>query len=347
LWYRKGPTDAALFHARLGGLVTFENKTDSAMSLLHPSTRKSKVKRREPAPETALIQSALGPKPHAPFAVRSYGLSDCGQVRRANEDRFLIVELARAMQVHQTNVSQSRAKYSSHRGHVFLVADGVGGNNAGEVASVLTVETIEEFLLNTLRRFSNLQISEEQSALTELQNALLQADCRIFAETKNRPEWHGMGTTLTLAFAVNWTLFIAHAGDSRCYLFSKGELNQLTHDHTFTGELIRQGILSQEKAAQHPYRHVVTNILGGTERGVKVELHRLDLHPEDVILLCSDGLTEMIPADRIVNVLREERNPQRACERLVAEANQRGGKDNITVIVARIEQSDNRTRATG
>jgi protein phosphatase len=145
-----------------------------------------------------------------------------------------------------------------------------------------------------------------------------------------------MGTTLTLAFAVNWMLLTAHAGDSRCYVLSGGELRQVTRDHTLTAELVSQGILSSAGAARHPFRHVVTNVLGGDEPGVRVELHRLDLHPDDVVLLCSDGLTEMIPDDRIASILRDEPDPRRACERLVADANLHGGKDNITVIVAHV-----------
>jgi protein phosphatase len=249
------------------------------------------------------------------------------------------------MYVHRTNLPQSTAKYSSHRGLGFLGADGVGGHEGGEVASALTVETIEEFLLNNLKRSSNLQATEAQNALKELESALLHAEARIFGETAKHPEWRGMGTTLTLAFAVNWMLFIAHAGDSRCYLFSKGELHQLTLDHTLTAELIRQGVMSPNGAARHPYRHVVTNILGGREPGVQVELHRLDLHPDDVLLLCSDGLNEMVPDDRITVILREEHGPQRACERLVAEANMHGGKDNITVIVAHVEEAASQTQA--
>jgi protein phosphatase len=279
--------------------------------------------------------------------VRSFGLSDRGQVRPSNEDRFVIVELARTMYVHQTNLPQSAAKFSSHRGHGFLVADGVGGHKGGEVASALTVESIEEFLLNTLKRFSNLQVTEAQNALKELESALLHAEARIFCETAKHPEWRGMATTLTLAFAVNWMLFIAHAGDSRCYLLSKGELHQLTLDHTMTAELIRQGVLSPNGGARAPFRHVVTNILGGSEPGVQVELHRLDLHPGDVLLLCSDGLTEMVAEDRITLILREENDPQRACERLVAEANMHGGKDNITVIVAHFEEAAGQTQAAG
>jgi protein phosphatase len=112
----------------------------------------------------------------------------------------------------------------------------------------------------------------------------------------------------------------------------------LTEDHTFTAELIREGVIPEQARARHPYRHVVTNILGGKDKGVKVELHRLDLHPDDVLLLCTDGLTEMVPDERIAAVLREEHDPQGACERLVAEANAAGGKDNVTVIVAHFEE---------
>jgi protein phosphatase len=276
-------------------------------------------------------------RPRPPFNVQSYGLSDRGHIRRSNEDCFLVAELARTLCVNHTNlVPQSRATFSCHRGHVFLVADGVGGSHAGEVASDLCVRTIEDFLLNTLKRFSNLQASEEQAALRELQSALHQADARIFEETAKHPEWRGMGTTLTLAFAANWRLFVAHAGDSRCYLHSAGRLQQLTQDHTMTAELVRQGVISPQGGANHPWRHVVTNILGGTERGVRAELHSLDLRVADVVLLCSDGLTEMVSEKQIAAILREENSPQCACEHLVNAANENGGKDNITAIVARI-----------
>jgi protein phosphatase len=97
--------------------------------------------------------------------------------------------------------------------------------------------------------------------------------------------------------------------------------------------MVRRGALSQEEASRHPSRHVITNVLGGNEPGVRVELHKLDLEPDDVVLLCSDGLTEMVCDDRILGILQDEQEPQRICERLVAEANEKGGKDNITVIV--------------
>jgi len=299
------------------------------MNLAHPFTQKPK------APST---DSASASRPIV--SVESFGLSDRGQERSSNEDCFVIAELSRTLHVHHSNPPQIKATFSCHRGHVFLVADGVGGSKAGEVASGLSVKSIEEFLLNTLKRFANLQASEEQGVLRELQNALLHADARIFEATTAHPEWRGMGTTVTMAFAVDWRLFVAHAGDSRCYLYSGKKLQRLTQDHTITAELVRRGIVAPENQEHHPWRHVVTNILGGLEQGVRAELHSLDLHAGDVLLLCSDGLTEMVPEDHIAAILREEQLPQSACERLVAEANQRGGKDNITVIVSHFGQGE-------
>jgi serine/threonine protein phosphatase PrpC len=289
--------------------------------------------------ESASTISLVLPKTDRPFTVRSFALTDPGRVRPANEDQFVIVELARTMSIHQTSVPQAKVQYSSHRGHLFIVADGMGGHQAGEVASALGVVTVEGFLLNTLKRFFHLQVPEEQNVMKEFQHALIEADARIFEEAYRHPEMLGMGTTLTMAFAVNWTLLIAHAGDSRCYVLSQGELHQLTQDHTKVAEMVRLGVLSPAEAARHPNRHVITNVLGGHEPGVRVEMHKLDLELADVLLLCSDGLSEMVPEARIVAILSEEQEPRRACERLVAEANERGGKDNITAIVARFEEA--------
>jgi PPM family protein phosphatase len=293
------------------------------------------------APKTEpelLLADSLPVSHRPPFTVRSFGLSDPGRVRPSNEDQFVIVELSRTLYVHQTSVPQAKAQYGSHRGHLFLVADGMGGHQAGEVASALSAITIEAFLLNTLKRFFSLKAPEEQNVMREFQDALRQADARIFEEAAQHPELIGMGTTLTMAFAVDWKLFVAHAGDSRCYLFSRGKLQQETQDHTVVAEMVRLGTLSPEGASRHPSRHVVTNVLGGHEPGVRVEMHKLDLEPEDVVVLCSDGLTRMLPDARIAALLQEEQEPRRACERLVAEANERGGTDNITAIVACFEE---------
>src|SRR6202521_2549885 len=163
----------------------------------------------------APAESTTSAQSRQPLAVRSFGRTDRGKVRPTNEDHFAVVELARHLHVHQTSVPQAKAQYSSHRGHIFLVADGMGGHQAGEVASALTVVTIEGFLLNTLKRFLNLKAAEEQNVLKQFRSALLQAGAKLFEEAAQHAELIGMGTTLTLAFAVNWKLFVAHVGDSR------------------------------------------------------------------------------------------------------------------------------------
>ena len=269
-----------------------------------------------------------------PFAVQSFGLTDPGKVRPANEDHFVIVELARTLCVQRSSIPQAKSQYSSHRGHVFIVADGIGGHRAGEVASALTVVTIESFLLNTLNRFFNLKSTDETTVLQDFQSVLMQADARVFAEADLHPEFSGMGTTLTMAFAVDWKLYVAHAGDCRAYLFSNDRLFQLTQDHTMAAEMIRRGTLTPSEAARNPYRHIVTNVVGGSHPGVKVEVHKFALEADDLVLICSDGLNEMVSDDRIAEVLRDDPDPQRSCERLIAEANANGGKDNITVVAA-------------
>lgn len=270
----------------------------------------------------------------------SHGLSDTGRVRTSNEDGFLIAEFARTLNVHQTNIPQPPSQTSSHRVQVLLVADGVGGNSAGEVASTLSVVTVEELLLNAFRRLTMLQPGEEQAVFNDLQAALLQTDARLFREAASHPEWRGMGTTLTLALVVNRNLLVAHAGDSRCYLFSGGRLQQITQDHTIGAEMQRRGLISKPELTEHPWRHVVSNLLGGTDKGVQTELHSLELHDGDTVLLCSDGLTEMVPEDRIAPILGMTADSKSACQELVAEANHRGGRDNVTVVVARFSNAE-------
>jgi protein phosphatase len=273
----------------------------------------------------------------AALTVRSFGLTDRGRERPSNEDHFLIAELARTLRVRQSSLPQPETQYGRNRGHVFLVADGVGGHRAGEVASALSVETVEAFALHLLKRFSNLEAADEQAVLKEFEAALRRADARLREESARRPEFAGMGTTLTMAFVSGRTLFVVHAGDSRCYLFRDGTLRQLTADHTWAAELARRGLIRPEAVRGHRWRHIVTNILGGGESGVRVDVRRAQLEPDDVVLVCSDGLTEMLDDRRIAAVLAEERSPEAACRRLVNEANGEGGCDNITCIVARLD----------
>lgn len=273
----------------------------------------------------------------APLAARSFGLSHPGQVRANNEDVFVVGELARTLIVRHSNFPQPDETHSRHRGHVFVVADGVGGHEAGDVASRLGTACVEEFLLNAFRRFAAAPSGDGQAALSELQAALRRADARLFDAAERHPKWRGMGTTLTMALVTGRRLFVAHAGDSRCYLFSAGTLRQLTADHTFAADMVRSGMITRSQQDHHPWRHVVTNLLGGSEPGVRAEVHLLDLHPGDVLLLCTDGLTEMVPDQDIAAVLKSEVDPEAACRRLIDAANRNGGEDNVTAVVARFD----------
>ncbi len=275
--------------------------------------------------------------PSTSLVVRAFGLTDPGRVRPSNEDQFLVAELSRTLRVQQTSLTQAPSYRSRSRGHVLLVADGMGGHAAGEVASTMTVETVEGFVVELLRRFSNLKADDESGVLADLREAVRQADARIFEESEHHPELAGMGTTLTLAFVSDRRLFVFHVGDSRCYLCRGGRLARMTEDHTVTADLVRRGAITPDEARHHPSRHIVTNILGGGHSGVHVDVRRVDLDAGDTVLICSDGLTDMLDDARIAAVLAAESEPEAACVRLVAEANEAGGRDNITAVVARFE----------
>lgn len=294
-----------------------------------------------PSIPIALPPAALDkPANHSlPLAVTSFGQTDIGRVRPTNEDHFLIAEMTKAMRVRQSSRPQPKTQFGEERGYLFLVADGMGGHQAGERASALALDTVEEFMLNTFKWFFHLQGPEERNALGEFQAALRQADVRVYEKAMQRPEFYGMGTTLTMAYALNTDLFVVHVGDSRCYLVRGGEMYRLTHDHTLVGEMVRTGHLSPEDASHHQLRHVVTNAVGGHKLGIQVEAQKVALEPSDLMLLCSDGLTEMVPEERILAAVREEADLQQTCVRLIGEANEKGGKDNITIVLARFQEA--------
>ncbi len=275
-----------------------------------------------------------------PLRVRCFGLTDRGRVRESNEDQFVIAELVKSLRVRQTSLPEPDVRQSGDRSYLFAVADGIGGSAGGERASALAIDTVERFLLESCRWFAHQRRHEEDAIFADFRRALARANGRLLEEGSAHPELHGLGTTLTLAFCLNADLFVAHAGDSRCYLLREGALYRLTSDHTMAEEMVRQGLLPQEEAPGSRWRHVVLNALGGSSPELKVELHKVGLMPRDVLLLCSDGLTEMVSEDEIAQVLREQTNPETACRSLVNSAIEAGGRDNITVVVTRFEEED-------
>ena len=275
-----------------------------------------------------------------PLAVKAFGITDKGRVRPSNEDQFLIAELTKTMRIWQTSLPESRAQFGDERGHLFLVADGMGGHRGGEHASALAVVAIQEFTLNTLKWFFEANTQEAQRVLVQFQAALRQADERVREEAEEHQELSGMGTTVTMAYQLEAQLCVVHVGDSRAYLYRDDELHQLTRDHTLMSELLRSGAIRLEDVAGHRFRHAITNVVGGHQAGVNVEAHAMEIQAGDRLLLCSDGLTETVTDDAIAAVLHAEPDPERACTTLLAQANDAGGRDNITVLNVRFDMAD-------
>lgn len=201
------------------------------------------------------------------------------------------------------------------------VADGVGGHNAGEVASRIAVEVLESWRQRLVLGGGD-----------ELKDAALAAHHTIHSKALGDPVLAGMATTLTCAWVERGTVHIAHVGDSRAYLLREGVLTQLTEDHTQVQDMVRRGRLTPEEATRHPYRNRLFQALGGG-MDVVVDLLKVDLTEGDRLLLCSDGLTEEVSEDEILRVLDSHSDPETACRELVSLANAAGGKDNVTVVI--------------
>ena len=236
------------------------------------------------------------------MAVGSYAVaSDTGRKRRRNEDNYVVTP------------------------PLFAVADGMGGAQAGEVASKLAASTLEG--------------GEDAGALSGVERvaALIQeANRRVYERSTSDPAASGMGTTMTVAVVEGMTVVIGHVGDSRAYLVREGRMEQLTEDHSLVNELLKSGKLSPEEAHVHPQRSVITRAVG-TDPDVDADAFTIDAHDGDVFLLCSDGLTDMVEDEDILELVAKHRDDlDRAVKSLVAAANRGGGEDNITAVAFRV-----------
>jgi protein phosphatase len=287
-----------------------------------------------------MADESVTPMASRPLTATAFGITDRGKVRITNEDQFLIAELSKSMRIWQTSLPEPKLQVGEERAHLFLVADGMGGHRAGERASALAVAAIEQFTLNTFKWFFDADGAGAQKVLAQFQAAVRQADTNILEEAADHPELEGMGTTVTLAFHLGAQLCVVHVGDSRAYVYRDGELDQLTTDHTLTADMVRDGVLRPDEVAGHRLRHVITNVVGGQEAGVHVEAHAFKVQAGDRLLLCSDGLTEMVTNEDIAATLGAETTAEGAAKRLLARANDGGAADNITVLVVRFDSAD-------
>lgn len=271
-------------------------------------------------------------------AVMCYGMTDVGRIRTANEDQFLIVDLDPTVQVEQTSLLSldGTPPPASCTGKLLAIADGMGGQAGGARASSLVLASVLEYVL--AHKNDVFKVSSTEQPLNEEQLAEAVRFCQgeILREAQQSPEYATMGTTLTMACVFGSRALLAHVGDSRCYLWHDRQLRQLTRDHTVAQQFLDRGDLEPAEVEHSRWNHVLWNALGADGLGATPELHDVSLSAGDRLLLCSDGLTRHVPAERISRFLAADPDPRGVCASLVQEANERGGQDNVTVIVANI-----------
>ena len=242
--------------------------------------------------------------------MKFFGKTDVGMVRTNNEDSF-------------------SAEVHNEVGY-FIVADGMGGHNAGEVASQMAIETIRVEMA--------LCMPEGEGIMPVLRKAVKNASKRIYKKAQRSGGLSGMGTTVDACVIRDNKAFIAHVGDSRVYLFRENELKQITTDHSLVEEMVQNKQITPEEAKTHPMKNIITRALG--EENVLVDTLELELCENDKLLLCSDGLTNMIPDEDIADLMSADM-PETVAEHLIRMAKDNGGDDNITAVVVFIEKEDN------
>ncbi|MGI6777032.1 MAG: Stp1/IreP family PP2C-type Ser/Thr phosphatase [Acetivibrionales bacterium] len=237
--------------------------------------------------------------------------SDKGRVREVNEDSYKII----------TDIPGFP--------YVFIIADGMGGHNSGEVASSTAVKAATDYIHNLSLGFTG-----EFDPLSIIKEIMEQANNIVFNKSKEKISNAGMGTTLIIAIFYEGKVFVGHIGDSRAYLIRDGNMVQITTDHSYVEELVRNGSLTREEAENHPQKNIITRALGCSQE-MQIDTYLCDLLENDYVLLCTDGLTNMLTEKEIMEIILNAPNLQLACQNLVDSANENGGYDNITVIAVK------------
>ena len=272
------------------------------------------------------------------------GKTDIGRVRKNNEDQFLIADLTKQLRIAQSSLSSEHfgGWKTSSTGHLLVVADGMGGMAGGALASGLAVETISWYVARTMPWFFRYQDGREKELEAELV-AAVEACQQTVADAAAASHFNRMGTTLTMAYVLWPRLYVVHAGDSRCYLHRGGKLARMTKDHTVAQKAVDEGILTADQVKSSILGNTLWNCIGGGSPDVTADVYHATLHTDDEVLLCTDGLTRKLTDGAISDILKQSGTPEVAANALVAAANEAGGEDNITVVIARFKplaQSD-------
>jgi serine/threonine protein phosphatase PrpC len=281
-----------------------------------------------PAPFSSLVRVDIGAR------------SDRGKRRPNNEDAYIVFRTARTFERIATNLSEPLPEQHAEVGWVFAVADGMGGMAAGDVASSLAIRAGVALALGATKW--NLKLDSPETRAQEIQETLDSVRTymraiheRVSEHARSDPKLAGMGTTFTAAFTVGADLFTFHVGDSRAYLYRGGALRQLTKDDTLAQLLADSGRIAPEHVSQHQWRHVLTEAMGGRGEDVQVQVQHHEMQDGDVLLLCSDGLTDEVVDTDLAATLSRDVPAQTLCEALIDLALERGGRDNATALVAR------------
>lgn len=265
-----------------------------------------------------------------------YGLTHPGRVRAENQDHFLLCTVHPQVQIHGTSLPDATAL--AHSGQrlatLMLVADGVGGSAAGSVASRLAIEAVASYVSASLRCLGVEEDTSEEGFTEMLREAALRAHAVVRGEAEQARETRGMATTLSLGVVVWPWLYVVQVGDSRCYLYKGGRLQQLTRDQTVAQELIDRGALPPESARTSPFSHVLSSAIGAEH--ATPEVTKVDVRERgSVILVCTDGLTKHVDDDEIADHLARMTSAEQVSRALLSLALERGGSDNITLVVGR------------
>lgn len=247
--------------------------------------------------------------------LKAVGLSHVGRQRQHNEDSFLVADQAQ----------------------LFVVADGMGGHAAGEIASRIAVDSISEFIVHTKEddgTWPHAYDEKFRRSTNRLMAAVRLSNTRVLEAMRKDARLRGMGTTVVACMADENIVSVAHVGDSRAYLIRDGQLTRLTNDHSWVFEQVQAGMLTEAEAEKHPLRNVITRALGGALQ-VSPDASEVESKSGDVYLLCSDGLTGMVSEEDILKLVTASDDLDNACQKLIDTANERGGLDNVTAILVK------------
>lgn len=260
--------------------------------------------------------------------VSVFGKTDLGRTRDHNEDTFLVADLSRRVSSLQPDMREHEV---GPRGSLFMVADGMGGAAAGEVASRMAADAVFSHMSSVWPEDN--EISAQRFAY-RMKEAVELANNRIHTHAREHPEVRGMGTTATVAGIFASDLYLAQVGDSRAYLVRNGQITQITKDQSLMQRLVEAGEITEEEAEQSERRNIILQALGPDPR-VKVDLTRQSLRRNDLLILCSDGLSGQVKKEEICEIAGSTTDLMEVCAKLIDLANERGGPDNITAIAAR------------